>query len=230
MTLRTALLAGALVALLSPAVGPANATVACGTAGFYFDGTDPRGITHYGVSANINTKVPGLCGSSNSDVSVWTMMANGTAGNGGYAQSGYGRHAGQSTVYIFSQYSKCDACGFVSKEYSTPSGTVNYTQLYDFSAGQIVMQAGGTSLARTNFDPAVWWSAPWVPEWEGEAHQYGDDMPGTSTSRTSFSNMTIKTCRSCGFTTPSGLSISSDSTRYGYVWNTTNSNFSIWTK
>lgn len=219
MLIRITLTAAALTLLPLPAAhaaAPAAGT-ACGASGYFFAGTDRRAQRHYAVTATLTTRVPRLCGAADSDVSVWTMTANGGTG-GGYAQSGYGRRAGQPTVYVFAQFTRCGTCAFVHKEVAPPPDRQAYTQLYDFAAGRLLMRAGDATLLRTSFDPAVSWTAPWVPEWEGEAHRYGDDLPGTATARTRFAGMGVKTCRSCGFSAPYGVTASSDSPRYGTAY------------
>ncbi len=205
-----------------------NAATSCSGATHLFDGTDPQSITHYGSKADINTRVPALCGASWSDSSIWAMMASGPGGCG-YAQAGYIRHTGESTSSYFAEYLKDCSSSAGYKQTSAASGTHTYSNVYNFSTGHISMNMDSTTLLTTNFDPAVSWSPGWMPEWEGEVHDNGDDMAGSSSSPAYFSNIQIIPCRSCGWTTPSGLTISSDSSRYGYAWNS-NTQFHIWTK
>lgn len=136
-------------------------------------------------------------------------MIAGGATSDGYAQSGYLRRNGDSTVYMFAEFSQCSTCAFTRKVVGSPSGSPRYDEIYNFSTGQIQMYVNDDSqlLLNTSFDPAISWSAPWMPEWEGEVHAQGDDMPGSTSAPTS-----------------------STSTRYGYAWDTVNSGFHIWTK
>lgn len=227
-----AVLAGFVLVLGSlVAATPAHATAACSGFNVQFDGNIPKQETNYITEANITTRGIALCGSSHSSASVWAMITGG-GGNDGYAQSGYLRTAGQTGSHMFSQYTQCQNCAFYTKEVGAPpAGSPQYVENYNFTAGNIGMYVNGsTLLATTNFDPAFVWTGPWVPEWEGETHDNGDDMPGSSTSPTYFENMYIKTCRSCGLSHPTGQSLSSDSSRYGVAWNTTNVEFHIWTK
>lgn len=224
----SALVIGSLVVAGTPA---AQATTACTSSAHWFDGTNPHAETNYAVEANITTRGIAFCTSSNnSRTSVWTMIGG---SNGGYAQSGYIRIAAENETgpHMFAEYNQCGTCAYWKREVGAPpAGAPQYSENYNFSAGNIGMYVNGsTLLGTTNFDPAFVWTGPWIPEWEGEVHVYGDDMPGTSAAPTYFSNMYIKTCRSCGLSHPTGLSVSSDSSRYGVAWNTTNSEFHIWT-
>ncbi|MFZ5920830.1 MAG: hypothetical protein ACOYY3_07245 [Chloroflexota bacterium] len=207
---------------------PVQAATNCQGFAYNFTGTDPIPMTHWGIKAGINTKVPALCGASYSDSSVWVMMAGG--GNCEYAQSGYGRHQGQSTVYFFAQYSKNCSTPVTHKETSVASGTHTYRAAYNFSTGKISMYVDTTLLLTTNFDAGINWTPGWVPQWEGETHDPGDDVPGSQTSRVYFSNMKIIASHGGPWVTPSGLTGSSTSSRYGFAWNSQDSKFNIWTK
>jgi hypothetical protein len=218
--------------LLLPAM-PAAATASCSGAGNWFDGAYKSGTSLYAVDSTISKpNIPGLCGSTHSDVSVWSMIASGSNANTlGYAQSGYGRTHGESNVYYFAEYHHPYASGDVFKEGGVAAGGVEYDEYYDFSGGRIHMTVGSSTFLTTDYDPILYWSAPWQAQWFGETHDRGDDMPGTSSNPAYFSSLLIRTCRGCGLTTPSGVSLSDTyTTRYGEAWNTTNSKFHIWTK
>jgi hypothetical protein len=214
---------------LSPSAGAAS----CGTAEVTFDGTNVGSQNVYYVQSNITTNVPTLCGASNSHSSAWTMI-QGSAGSGGYAQSGYIRLKGYSTAHMFAEYNEYNSGSFHFKEgAAAPSGAPLYYESYDFSAGDIQMVVDtSTLLLTTDFDPELVWTTPWVPEWEGETHHTGDNMPGTASARTYFSSMLVTTSRGGGAVTPSGLtvSVSNPGTNYGVAWDTVDSKFDIWTK
>ncbi len=198
-----------------------------------FDGNFSLGISNTGVGANITTAVPALCtsGNSYSNSSAWAMVAS-HGGTGGYAQSGYLRSRGQSTVYYFAEYSKCgsNVCGFTHKETSAASGTHFYSSVYDYVSA-IHMQVDSTTILTTNFDPTVNWTAPWSPQWLGETHDLGDDIVGAATSPVYFSGLCLRTSRSGGCTTsPSNLTTEVDSSRYHAKWDIANSEFHIWTQ
>ena len=87
-------------------------------------------------------------------------------------------------------------------------------------------------MLTSSFDPTIAWgpAATWEPEYEGETHDNGDDMPGTASSPTYFQNMAIKTSVNTEtWAAPTGLTVSSDSSRYDTAWDT-NSQMHIWTK
>ncbi len=229
LTISTAIAAPLLFS--SPSLGVAQAATTCGLYGSVFDGTNVTGITHYGVTANITAQKGALCGGSGSTSTAWTMIASNAYG--GYAQSGYGHDPGSSSVYQFAEYLKNSSANFVYKQGAivTPGTKTNYKQLYNFNSGLISMWIGNNDLLDTNFDPAIAWSgSTWFAEWEGETHYNGDDMPGTSGTPVHFTNMQVMNCRSCSWITPSGLTLSSDSTRYGIAWVNSQSSFNIWTK
>ncbi|MHB8378744.1 MAG: hypothetical protein ACYDB2_02355 [Acidimicrobiales bacterium] len=212
-----------------------GATTTCGPSGHWNAGLGRTPQTNYYVQANITTNIPGLCGATYSSSAAWTMIANSdlTIPSGfGYAQSGYLRTYGNSTV-MFSEYLQCATCGFHRRTGAAPpSGSPLYDEVYNFSLGAIQMYVDNNTylLDTTNFDPAFSWTAPWVPQWSGETHAQGDDMPGSASAPTYFSNLLIKRCRSCSLTTPTGMTLNVTSTRYGVAWDSVNSKFHIWTK
>jgi hypothetical protein len=86
-------------------------------------------------------------------------------------------------------------------------------------------------ITKTPFDPGAKWGAQnWDREWNGETHDYGDDIPGTSASPTYFTNLLFQSCQGCGWTTP-GVSATTNylPARYGLTQDTSPS-FHIWTK
>lgn len=71
-------------------------------------------------------------------------MLAGSGKTDGYAQSGYGRHEGESTVYYFAEYTRCSTCSVGFKETSAASGTNTYSQFYDFTSGDSKLMAGSS--------------------------------------------------------------------------------------
>lgn len=204
----------------------AHATTACQGYAVNFDGTDPKTMTTYGVRANIDVKLPALCGASYSSSSSWAMIAGGAARQ--YAQSGFVRWQGRSNVVTFAEYKKNSATPAVHKETTTPTGSPRYSTTYNFSTGRMTMFINDTTaLLTTDFDPAVSWTPGWGPQWEGETHDPGDDVPGTGQSPEYFQFIQIIPSRGGAWTTPSGLTISSTNPRYSYAWNSA-STFRIW--
>ena len=225
------LVAASLPLVVQP--GDAQAATTCGPYVALYDGTNIVGITHYGVSANITAQKGVLCGSSTSASAAWTMIADAGATFPGYVQSGYVHLPGSSSMYQFAEYDKNSTVPYVYKQGASVSAgaKTNYEQVYNFSSGTMSMWVGSNDLLNTSFDPAVAWGGnTWYAEWEGETHYNGDDMPGTSGTHVHFTNMQVWNCRSCAWITPSGLTLSADSTRYGSAWVNSQSSFDIWTK
>ena len=206
-----------------------SAATSCQGFVYNFDGTDPTSLNTYETGSNISTMTPALCLNNEtwSLSAIWDMVAG--SGANQYAQIGYLRLYGQSTVYYFAEYDKNASTPFVRQTYGAASGTHNYDVLYIFSTGVMQMSLDSSVKLSTNFDPAVWWSAPWTPQWEGETHDPGDDIAGTSSSPVYFSSMCYKPNRSSGCVTPSGLTVSSTLSRYHVAWNTQNTKFHVWT-
>jgi hypothetical protein len=194
-----------------------------------FDGAWNPSESNDGAGATINTMTPALCtqNASWADSSIWAMTAG--QGAGQYAQSGYDRYEGQSTVYFFAEYDKNSSTPPVNKEFGTASGTHTYDELYNFTGGFIQMEKDNTTLLQTNFDPIVEWSSPWSPQFFGETHDPGDDIAGTSSSPVYFSNLCIVTSRSGGCSTTPSLSTDSDLSRYHVAWDNQNQKFHVWT-
>jgi hypothetical protein len=233
------LVSGLLIPVASFSIGVAPAIAAsCSAQGDWFVGINPNtSLNAYYVSANITTNTPSICGGSSTDSSsAWALIANSDEtipSGGGFAQSGYilreGHPFGMFAEYLENVSSTLQRLIIAAP----PSGAPLYDTIYDFNAGQLDMYADNNTyeILETDFDPAVSWSSPWIPQWDGEVHSLSDNIPGTSSSPTYFSNLTIKTCRGCSGTAPTGETLmNQDSSRYGVAWDTTNSKFHIWTK
>ena len=223
-------------ALLCFAVFPANrvdAAISCQGRSTTYDGTsavpnNPYG-SYYGANANIISHVPLLCttNASWSDSAAWTMLAGGIPSQQ-YAQAGYGRMYGDSTAYYFTEYRQDGNHSFVRKEYGAISGgqNQNYQVAYN-TGGYIDLWAAGNH-DRTNFNPVGIWSTPFKPQWEGETHDPGDDVPGTASNPTTFANLEWELTANSGFSGVSGIVFSSGSPRYG-ISSSNQSQFNIWT-
>lgn len=206
----------------------AQAATACTGYQVLFDGTYPKS-TAYGVRANINTKIPALCGASHSASAIWDMVAGGNT-DCEWAQAGYHRIYGDSNVVYFAQYRRDCSVQPVTRRWTVASGTHNYRTWYSRSEGRMYMQVDTTTILTTNFDPALYWHSGWNAQWEGEVHDGGDDIAGTPSSPVYFSNLKWQTTPGGSWVTPTGLSIGSDSPRYGRQWDIQNSKFHVWTK
>lgn len=233
LKLRTVVVLGGIILLgvflKVPAPEAAHATTSCSGFQNLFTGADTGG-NMYGAQASLNTRTPGLCGASWSDSSVWTMVAG--ANYCDYAQSGYGRHSGQSTVYYFAEYNygDCSVNHDVQKVTTQASGTHSYTQQYNFNPGNISMRVDSNTLLTTSFDPAVRWLPPWDAQFFGEVHDNGDDIVGSAASPVYFSSIKVITGRSSGWVTPGTMYTYIDSSRYAQAWDTRYSKFHIWTR
>lgn len=210
-------------------VSTAHAATSCQGFSYHWDGAYVS-ENNEGAGANITTQVPALCttGDSYSDSSIWAMVAGGGS-NDGYAQSGYDREYGWSTVRFFAEYSKCNyGCTYYDWYGGNASGTHSYQELYNY-VNAIYMYVDSTIVLTTNFDPITVWSSPWQGNWYGETHDAGDDIAGTSSALVYFSGLCLRTARNQGCTTsPSGVTFYSGLSRYHEAWNTVNSKFHVW--
>jgi hypothetical protein len=211
--------------VISPTVASA---ATCGSAGSYQVGTTAVPQTNYYAQATISLKPATLCGASDSFSTVWVMIASNNSL--GWAQTGYIYRAGYSGAYLYAQavrqYPSTPQTVYMA---GAPSSALYYDSYY-FNQGDMGMVANGNNLVTSNFDPVVSWTAPWIPEWEGETHYSGDDVPGTSASPTYFSNMGIITGRSGPPVNPSGLSLHNNDSNFGAAWDISQSKFHIWSK
>lgn len=205
----------------------ARAATACTGFQELFDGTYPKS-TAYGVRADINTRIPALCGAAHSASTIWDMVAGGAQCE--YAQVGYYRKYAYSNVVYFAQYQRDCSAPVYHAETTVASGTHNYRTWYSRSEGRMYMQVDTTTILTTNFDPALYWHSGWEAQWEGEVHDGGDDIAGTPSSPVYFSNLKWQTTPGGSWVTPTGLSGGSDSPRYGFQWDIQNSKFHVWTK
>jgi hypothetical protein len=196
---------------------------------YYFDGTNVGNVQRDGVTVRITPYTPNLCNGSWSFSAVWDMLqAQGTDPNQ-YAQVGYWRLYGQTTVYRFAAFSKNSSTQEVDKQGVSPGSNDLFKVQYNYSLGRMEMFINGGLFQPTNFDPAVSWNGNWTPEWEGETHDTGDDIPGVQTNPVSFSSMQVKNCRDCTYHAPSGNSLSADATWYCFAWITDQTEFKLWT-
>lgn len=208
----------------------ANAALACSQAGYYFVGTDPVAVQHYGVRANITVRNPSLCtGGGTSDTSAWVMIGAGF--REGYAQAGYGKAPGNSQPINFAEYRRGAAHSFVRVLSNPAAGAPLYQVVYVKSSGRIQMFSDSILIRTTDFDVGLAWGpmSTWVPQYEGETHNYGDDMPGTVTQPAYFQNMALKTDVNNNIWGVPNLTVSSTSARYVAVKDS-NSQIRIWTK
>lgn len=211
----------------------AKAALGCNSDQAYWDSAylnAAGGMTVYGAKANINTKNPALC-TTNAAWSwsgVWDMLVG--SDYCGYAQTGYVRLRGDSTVQYFTEYRRDCPSSYVRKRnWGSASGTQNYWVTYRRDTGKVAMGKGSSTLDTTSFAIDGVWPSPWTSQWSGEVHDYGDDMPGTSSSPAYFSSMQWQTAPNGAWVSPSGLTSRNDSTRNGLSWDSMFTQFHIWT-
>ncbi len=118
-----------------PSFHIASAATRCQGFIYSFDGAYNPSESNDGAGATINTMTPALCLNNEtwSASYAWAMTAG--QGSDEYAQSGYVRFFGYSTVYFFAEYDKNSSTPFVHREFGTASGTHTYDELYDFDLG-----------------------------------------------------------------------------------------------
>lgn len=174
-----------------------------------FDGQNAF-IGGYGAMADIMTENSACCtGSSNSanTISAWALtVSNNDAYE--YAQAGYLKRFGvDSTPYAFSEYRESESYNFV-RHIWVSLGTLRdgynweYKTYYDTNASEEAMVVNGVNLSRTNFNPYDLWAGPWGQEWDGEVHDSGDEVPGTSSAPAKFTVVNYEPAMGGAFTTP----------------------------
>jgi hypothetical protein len=232
-------------AMQSPQVALAANT--CQGAIMQFDGWTDSANQGWGTSANITTRVPAFCtttDASNDFIYAWSMIED-TNGNN-YAQIGYRINHGSGTTYIWSEY-KYSSCGggFCDSTGPATSNGQNYQYYEDFDTYiyyDIDMGYGGTLLDATAYDPsctcvgANYWPGPWKHQFFGENYNAGDDVPGLSTSHATFSSLGWEqNPNSSGARPPTFSLITSHSTPPDYSQNyyctqqNSASSFDMWT-
>lgn len=214
----------------------------CGTEGSHFSGGEATGITQVGAKANITAQDPSLCDAatgSPSTSSAWSMEVS---GDGTYlAQVGY-IHTGSLFVYqnqsgyhysVFTEWTPLsgpDILQFWSP--SPPPSSALYEVSRNATDARINLWEGTTQLTHTSYDPALWWSTPWIPEFYGETHHCQSDIPGTTSNRVTFSNVEKKS--SAGSWSQINdlllhkVNVCSND-RYNKQWDTQPNSFDIWT-
>lgn len=161
-----------------------------------------------------------------------------------YAQSGYLKYRSQSNWYLFSEYTGTECPnGFCQVETTTTTccgQNIHYYSIYSTKSAAIEMWAGSTRIDYTYYDPTNCnctdnnWVGPWKQQYNGEAHNSGNDMPGSSTSKASFTSVSYAPSKWNGSGSPSFSAVSDypipSSTRGYYCSeNAGASAFNIWT-
>lgn len=105
----------------------------------------------------------------------------------GYAEVGYWTKRGQSSLYYFAEYQEYQqppTSATVDRQFGQAPlskigslTTHEYEVAYD-NGGWLDMNVDFTYTLQSNFNPYSAWYTPWEPQWKGNAHDYGDEMPG----------------------------------------------------
>lgn len=171
----------------------------------------------WGTTAYIVTRSAHFCSTPPSDpeglgdaIFAWSATADGeTPPSSLYAQSGYisGRpQSGTDTSYeIFAEFGTNTTCrdgGSTFCRYVSPTTTSDgdnyaYYQIYGTSSNEMLMYyydgTNRTKLLTTNYDPTAsgpdHWTDGWQHEWAGETHNSGSDVPGSATTKASFTSL-----------------------------------------
>ena len=209
---------------LLPAHG-AYATTACQGQSFQFDGSYVS-ANEYGASAVISSGAGALCGTAWSRSEDWVMLA-GQGSTTRYAQSGQVRNAGTNSPVYFAEYNNDFGKAVYKAIGNTDTNSHSYYEVYNFAPGNVTMWKDGTSILTTNFDPIIAWGGM-VPEFFGETHDSGDDMPGGFFIPAQYSSMSMVTSRTSGWVSTTQLtSRNTNSARYAEGVGTSSMN--IWT-
>lgn len=242
-----ALIACGLVLVVPPGLFRASEALAngsCGTSSIYFDGPYSTQLGVWGERAWLTTRQAPFCtgsGYPSNLITAFSMMQANPAKFNGYAQSGYMEIQGTySSMQYFAEYKKDNTTPFVrvigptgTGLGSTPTTGSNheYSAGYDGSFNDIRIYVDNSEILDSNFNPYGYWPGPWGPQWTGETHDTGDNVPGTSTAHASFTYMGVQTqCWGCAFSTPSGLSLFNNNANCyaGAYGSTDESAFDIW--
>jgi len=212
-----------------------SANTSCGVTGSFFAGTNAFYTSpNYGAYSNISPADGALCTTNGfpSGTGAWVMEFG--SGYHQYAQTGY-IHFRNSTNQLFVEFNKGDPNPYQHLYGIGLTTTQNYGVYYyscNSCTNQMIMQVGGSGYyAGTPWDPATVWARPWSPQWSGETHDTGDDIPGTSSNHVHFTSLCIISTNggACN-TAPTGIGLgTTGSSRYHAQWVSSPTSFDIWT-
>lgn len=191
--------------------------------------------TQYGVEADLVDRPISLCSNVNgasSGASAWGMLAGG--GPNEYAQVGFAKTAGMAGAMRFTEYNdgSSTAPGWNRTWWSGFSAgtTHTYNVAYSFSTGKVSASSDGQSLFTTPWAADGGTGQPgYTGQFLGETWDRGDDVPGTSTAKSNFRNVTARSCRGCSYVGVNGTA-GSDLAAHKQNWITKTTAFDIWTQ
>lgn len=232
--------AAALATAQSASAEVPNCTPSGQVAGNYFDGMAAYNQPYNGVSANLLVRYGAVCDSDTSTYNPstqnlgnfnysWTMIAD-TGGNG-WLQSGFFRDYGTGinnfAQYYNANYGIVDIVGAVVN----PGETHRYwQQRYGDSQGVFHSNVDTTRLINTSNLMDGW--AGLSQQFFNETRYKSSDVPGTSTSKTQFTNIQTENYNGVFAPIPSPFLTGYDdnAARWGGPQPTGSTSFNIWTQ
>lgn len=190
---------------LSPAPSLAAATN-CGSKAVHFDGASVYPTTAYMnlAEADIDKQAPELCSSvttSTNSVVWWSMIAGRSPADAGWAQVGYLKNATSTDVVYFYQWMKLTGSTIHTDLFGSPAtGSHTFTVARTNSASCLsstyclVMKVDGVASGLdpfTSFDPHLAWNSS-SADFFGETAYPGSDVPGVTSNKARFRNVTEK--------------------------------------
>jgi hypothetical protein len=187
--------------LLVAGSGPAWAARTCGTRGNWHDGFRKyltETYTTWGVSAQVRVQVGTVCEGDTSMYNfsnAWTMLSS-HAGNG-WGQTGFIRWYHHDIVH-FAQYKQGPTFNAVTYYGNTSLAAGELHQYWTLRGASsnclvtsscLVGHIDQTTWFYTPFDPAAFWSTPFVQLYEGEVGYREANIPGVATAKTGFNYM-----------------------------------------
>jgi hypothetical protein len=192
------------VVVLALGTQEAGAAGAClGSKGHYFAGwiinhRDGSGDTYEGAQAHIQNNTGSFCTNGATDSSHfcadWVMVSGGgcCGNNDGWAQAGFNRNYGGCTTY-FSQW-RVDTSHVPHSVFqgTCRTGGATFEVVFLLTLGDLAMEAGGTILSQTNFNPYQQWTEPFLLQFNAESAYVGDNIPGTPSAHTAMTSMQLQ--------------------------------------
>lgn len=253
-------LIGVAILAAAPACGGVYATLssvthvyAAGPCTTYKDETDGyiyvRPSNIWGSRAWIVTRPASFCSGTDPDpetdfITAWAMV---DAGSGHYAQSGYFKYRGSSSYSFYAEDTDTSCpkgwCRTLNGT-TTDGDNVQYFDAYNTSVpneieGYDIPGGDEWLLQGTTYDPncgscAQKWPEGWESDFGGETWDSRNDIPGTASEKTTFTNVAWEASQWDGTGLPSYTDVgtnpspTSNNTTCYTGGNTGSSSFNIW--
>ncbi len=156
----------------------------------------------------------------------------GGAGPCDYAQVGFGREPGQNNEKRFTEWSLNCTGNWERTLYPgfSAGDAEAYLVEYSFTDGKVRMYRNdGGDLLETSPSVDGHWGTGWTGQFQGETFDAGDNIPGNSTNKTSFTQRTVRECHGCNYVDPSSYDLNSNLAVYKKAWTNEPKAFDIWT-